>query len=328
MSKLAVIAIGRNEGVRLKRCLESAQSKAAIVIYVDSGSTDKSRELARQLGAEVVELDMSVPFSAARARNAGFAALKQAAPEIDLVQFVDGDCELIDGWITKATDFLEKNPDYTLVCGRRRERFPEKSLYNRICDIEWNTPVGDANASGGDFIVRASAFDKINGFNPNLIAGEEPEMCYRLREAGGKIFRIDADMTWHDADMTRFNQWWLRSKRAGHAYANISHLVWNKPNPIWKSETIRIWVWGLLLPSAILVSSLFFTNSLLLAFAIYPVQVVRVQRQLSRQQLEKPLAWLYALSCVFAKFPEMLGQISYWKKVFNKEQHTIIEYKG
>jgi len=328
VSKLAVVAIGRNEGVRLKRCLESALLKTPLVVYVDSGSTDKSRELARQLGAHVVELDMSVPFTAARARNAGFDALKAFVPDVEWVQFVDGDCELIEGWVTKATEFLEKNPNYTLVCGRRRERFPEKSIYNRICDIEWDTPIGDADASGGDFIVRAAAFDAIKGFRPDLIAGEEPEMCYRLRQAGGKIYRLDVDMTWHDADMTSFKQWWLRAKRAGHAYANVSHMVWKKPNPIWKADSVRIWVWAALIPLVILAGSLIFSKYFMLALLVYPVQIFRIQRYLNKKGMAQSLAGIYATSCVFAKFPELLGQITYWKKVWKREQHTLIEYKN
>ena len=53
-----VVAIGRNEGERLKRCLESA-SNAAQVIYVDSGSTDGSLQWAKQAGVDAVELDVS-----------------------------------------------------------------------------------------------------------------------------------------------------------------------------------------------------------------------------------------------------------------------------
>lgn len=328
MTKLAVVTIGRNEGVRLRRCLESSLVKTSVVVYVDSASTDKSVALAKQLGAHVVELDMSIPFSAARARNAGFEALKKIAPDIELVQFVDGDCELIEGWLTKAIEFLEKNSDYSLVCGRRRERFPEKSIYNRMCDIEWNTQAGDTDACGGDFIIRSAAFEKINGFNSNLIAGEEPEMCFRLRQSGGKIYRIDADMTWHDADMTRFSQWWLRAKRAGHAYANVAHLEWKQKNGIWKSEVIRIWLWGLLIPLFILVPTLLFSRFLVFALLIYPLQVLRINTRFVQQGLPVSLARSYAFFCVLAKFPEMLGQVTYWKKILNKENHTIIEYKS
>ena len=103
MSAIGVVAIGRNEGERLRRCLECARPAWALtIVYVDSGSTDDSIALARSRGVEVVELDMSAPFSAARARNAGFERLSQIDPGVRFVQFLDGDCEVADGWLDRA----------------------------------------------------------------------------------------------------------------------------------------------------------------------------------------------------------------------------------
>jgi glycosyltransferase involved in cell wall biosynthesis len=42
LNDVAVVAIGRNEGDRLKACLRSVVDVAALVVYVDSGSTDDS----------------------------------------------------------------------------------------------------------------------------------------------------------------------------------------------------------------------------------------------------------------------------------------------
>ena len=66
MNHLGVVAIGRNEGERLRRCLNSVVGRGHTVVYVDSGSTDGSTELARELGADVVELDLSLPFTMAQ----------------------------------------------------------------------------------------------------------------------------------------------------------------------------------------------------------------------------------------------------------------------
>ena len=56
---------------RLRQCLLSVGS--ATIVYVDSGSTDGSIACAQSLGVESCpELDLSIPFTAARARNAGF----------------------------------------------------------------------------------------------------------------------------------------------------------------------------------------------------------------------------------------------------------------
>ena len=131
--------------------------KLASSVYVDSGSSDGSVQRARDLGADVIELDMRVPFTAARARNAGFRRLREISPDLEYVQFVDGDCELIDGWLEDAISFLNAHADVGAVCGRRRERYPERSIYNWLCDREWDGPVGDVRYCGGDVMMRADA---------------------------------------------------------------------------------------------------------------------------------------------------------------------------
>src|SRR5699024_3532063 len=95
MGEVGIVLIGRNEGRRLDAALDAALAAGgslARVVYVDSGSTDGSAALARGKGVAVVELDASRPFSAARARNAGFAHLSQDGVGPRWVQFVDGDC--------------------------------------------------------------------------------------------------------------------------------------------------------------------------------------------------------------------------------------------
>src|SRR5271165_3998817 len=166
MSELGVIAIGRNEGERMRRCLESVMGRELIIVYVDSGSVDGSVELARSLGANVVELDLSRPFTAARARNEGFERLCQINPQVRFVQFVDGDCEVVEGWLEEAHGVLAENPEIGVVCGRRRERFPESTVYNRLADLEWDTPLGEARACGGDAMMRVEAVRKVGGYNP------------------------------------------------------------------------------------------------------------------------------------------------------------------
>lgn len=203
-----LVAIGRNEGERLRACLESVLNELEHIVYVDSGSTDGSVELAKSMGVCVVELDMSLNFTAARARNAGWRALLEQMPDVDCVQFVDGDCVIERGWLHAAREFLAVNQDYAVVGGRLRERFPENSIYNYMCDLEWDTPVGEAKSCGGISMMRLDALKSIGGFRSELIAGEEPELCVRLRKAGWKIYRLQDNMAWHDAAMTRFGQWW------------------------------------------------------------------------------------------------------------------------
>ena len=243
--RVGIVAIGRNEGERLRRCLTSVDAPGAPVVYVDSGSTDGSSAMAEALGAQVVQLDMTQPFTAARARNAGLGALIARDPQLELVQFVDGDCEFERGWLALATDFLDKRADVAVACGRRRERFPEASFYNRLCDAEWNTPVGEAHACGGDALMRTSAVAGVGGFDAGLPAGEEPELCHRLRQQGWLVWRLDAPMTIHDAAMHRFRQWWLRAVRSGLGYAQAWRATSRQPHPLYRRECLRALAWTL-----------------------------------------------------------------------------------
>ncbi len=322
-----MVAIGRNEGERLRRCLESASQQAEAIVYVDSASTDGSVTLARALGVDTVELDMSTPFTAARARNEGFRRLLEVCPQVELVQFVDGDCEIVSGWPERARQELEARPDTAVVCGRRRERFPDATVYNALCDLEWDTPVGEAEACGGDALMRVEPFRAVGAYRASLIAGEEPELCLRLRGAGWKVVRLDADMTLHDAAMTGFGQWWQRNVRAGHAFAEVSWLHRGGPLRLWARETRSNWFWGLLLPLLALAGA-WWTWGLSLALLLgYPVLAWRVYRGRRRRGDRRRAAALYARFCVLGKFAQMVGQLRYHRHRLLARQSTLIEYK-
>lgn len=328
MLTLGAVAIGRNEGDRLKRCLSAlVEFKVPNLVYVDSGSIDDSVAFAERLGVAVVNLDMSQPFTAARARNAGFEALLAAAPDTELVQFLDGDCELIDGWLEAAEAFLRANGDYAMVCGRLKERHPDASVYNFLCDQEWNTPVGDAKACGGNTMVRASAFQAVDGFNPLLIAGEEPELCVRLRQKGWRMRRLDQAMAYHDADMHHFSQWWQRSKRAGYAFAEGAAMHGAPPESHWVKERNRALAWGLGLPlAAVALAPVTLGASITTAAAIYPTNWLRMAWKLKKDGRARPLSEATFLS--LGKFAEARGALEYYRRRLRNEEATLIEYKG
>ena len=313
--RVDAVVIGRNEGARLAVCLDSLRPQVRRVIYVDSGSTDDSLTTARARGAEVVALDMSVPFTAARARNAGLAALAADAP--DFVQLVDGDCEVRADWVSTALRAMADHPRAVVVCGRRRERYPDATIYNRLCDAEWDTPVGEALACGGDALMRYSAVQAVGGYDPTLIAGEEPDLCLRLRRAGGEVWRIDAEMTLHDAAMTRFGQWWQRSRRAGHAFAEGAWRYGRAPEKHWLRETRRALIWGAGVPVVALVAGLIHPAGLLLLLA-WPLQMAR---------LAPRMGWRTAFFTVLGKLPEAQGALGFFLGRLIGRRRGLIEYK-
>lgn len=315
---IAAVAIGRNEGERLVRCLDSLRAAGLRrIVYVDSGSTDDSVAQALARGATVVRLDLATPFTAARARNAGVAAL--AGDQPDYVQFIDGDCVLNPGWLGQAARFLDQTPQAAVACGRLREIAPEASLYNRMIDHEWNTPVGQTKACGGIALIRTGPFHAAGGFNPGLIAGEEPELCLRLRRAGWQIWRLDAEMALHDAAMHRFGQWWRRTRRAGYSYALGAALHGRTAERHNMAQTRRALIWGLGIPLAAILGAALIHPWLLGLLLAWPLQAVRLWRRDGDP--------VRAAFVTLGKLPEALGVLEFWLGRMTGRDGRLIEYK-
>lgn len=334
LGDVGIVVIGRNEGERLKRCLRSLP-RAMPAIYVDSGSTDDSVAFARSLGLHVIELDMQVPFTAARARNVGWRTLASRQSALEFVQFVDGDCELDQNWISIAVAALKGEPKIAAVFGRLRERFPERSIYNKLCDDEWNVPAGVVNSCGGIALFRASALQASDGFTEDLIAGEEPDLCLRLRQEGWTIRCVAAEMALHDAAITTFSANWKRTIRSGFAYAEHVRRHGTRAIPSWRRQLYGIVFWAFVLPATLTFSLLIFLiteNDLFLAIAllmlaIYPVQILRIFISKLRDGAEQRFAAVYSILIVTGKFAQFRGVLRCWISHFANRSARIIEYK-
>lgn len=336
---VGVVVIGRNEGERLQRCLRSLVDQGAgPIVYVDSGSVDDSVAFSQSLGVIVVNLDTTIPFTMARGRNAGFDELSRRYPTLRWVQFVDGDCEVRPDWIARAREALSERPDVAAVCGRRRERYPEASIYNRLADMEWNAPTGEVEECGGDVLFRSPVFLEVGGFNPKMIAGEEPELCVRVRGQGYKILRIDAEMTLHDAAITRFSQWWTRAVRGGHSYAEGMALHGKGFSRHNVRRTLSALTYGLALPGVWCGTLLFAAGGigfgparavvLLLVPAAYLRAAYGAYRQRRRQGDPARFAALYAGFCMLGKVPETVGILTYWSNRLRGRYSGLMEYKS
>ena len=329
-ASVGVVAIGRNEGERLRRCLEAVGGAADRIVYVDSGSTDGSVELARALGADVVELDPRTPFSPGRARNEGFRRLGELHPDVRYVQFVDGDCEIAAGWLTEAAGFLDEHQDVAVVAGRRRELHPERSVYNLTCAIEWELhPVGEAAACGGDALMRVDAFAASEGYRVELMGGEEPDLCQRLRAAGWRIWLQGRVMTVHDAAMTRFGQWWRRNVRSGYAGVQRAWLYGVPRGEHGVREVLGTFFWAALLPVAIAVATIAVSPWYALLLLAYVLQIAKLALQGSRrtQSSWRAMSW-YAAFLVMAKLPKLVGYVTFLAGRLRGSAPRLIEYKS
>lgn len=246
LEDLGAVVIGRNEGKQLERALQACLPAAAVV-YVDSDSSDGSPEMVRQRcpGVRLVELSPDEPLGPALGRNRGFEVLTQEHPNLRYVMFVDGDCELVPGWLQAGRSFLETHPEYGIVTGRLRERQRDRNAYHRLADMEWDQPPGDIEASGGIMMARVQTWMDAGGQNPAMPAGEEKEFFRRALSAGWKARRLDHDMALHDIDMERFEQWWTRAVRTGHSWMQGA---WIHRDPENLRHLASIGLYGVALP--------------------------------------------------------------------------------
>ncbi len=317
------VVIGRNEGARLAACLASLAGRVRRIVYVDSGSTDGSPAAARAAGAMVVALDLARPFTAARARNAGLAALTALPDPPRFVQFVDGDCTLREGWLAAARAFLLAAPRAAVACGRRRERHPEASVYNHLTDWEWDTPVGRARACGGDALIRTAALIAIGGYAEDVIAAEDDEMCLRLAAAGWEVWRLDAEMTWHDAALHRFGPWWRRAVRAGHGFADVGR----RHPGYFAAHRRRAWIWGAVLPAGLAAGAVWAPPLALGVAALYGLSFARMARRFSDWGMPGGRALAAAGLMTAVKLPNLVGILTFWLRRARGRGVAIIEYK-
>ena len=321
---LAIVVIGRNEGERLRSCLRSIQGRSECIVYVDSGSDDGSVELARALGAEVCKLDMSRPFTAARARNVGFRRALELRPGLRYVHFVDGDCVVAEGWLAAALAFLTTHECVSTVFGQQRERAPEASIYNRLCDIEWRVAPGPVKACGGNAMFRTAAFTETGGYREDLIAGEEPELCVRLRALGWTIECLAVEMSLHDAAMTRFSQWWLRTMRGGYAYAQGVQLHGRRPERHCVRQLGSAFMWAIGVPTAVGLTWPFAGSWAAAGLCLYPLQILRIAKAAPGTL---PVRLARGAFLVLGKFPETQGAMRFWRNTWQRRAGTLIEYK-
>lgn len=320
MHEVDVVIIGVNSRKTLEKCIESIYKteydiEKINIIYSDGGSTDNSLEIASKYEkVKVLNLNLASP-TPGKQRNEGWKA--GVAP---FVQFIDSDTILDSNWIAEAVKTLtEKNVD--AVCGNRNEMHPEESVFNWLGNLEWNPAYGVVDAFGGDVMIKRSVLEKTDGYNPELVAGEDPELAYRIRKEGFTILRLDTPMTLHDLGMKHIKQYWKRAFRTGYAYIEV--FLMNRE--MWSADVKRICVRG----SAFILSGISLLLSLqnptylisfilFLAIAFRP-RLLLVNYFMTNMKLNRDEAKKYAWHTSLVVLPQYIGIIRFLiGKFFNK----------
>jgi glycosyltransferase involved in cell wall biosynthesis len=329
---LSVVIIGRNEGDRLVRCLESVRAMRGVegdveIIYADSASTDASVARARALGAKVITVEAAQP-TAATGRNEGWRAASA-----EFVLFLDGDTVLDPDFARIALNVIKGDATLAGVWGHRRELYPKRSIYNGVLDLDWIYRPGITEFCGGDVLMRRAALDSVQGYDVTLIAGEEPDMCRRMRAKGHRILHVDTPMTGHDLAMTHFRQYWRRAVRTGHAYAEVSKRYRDTPDPLWgeaRRQNIRRGIFWSVSPLLAVVGSLVSRSPLPVALwlAGFALVVVRTAWKARWKSKDAGVLLLYAVHSHLQQVPIMLGQLQFERNASRGRRRGLIEYKG
>jgi len=322
---ISAVVIGRNEGQRLLDCLASLQSRVAFVVYVDSGSTDGSAAAAESAGASVIVLSTG-PFTAARGRQAGLEAIRGRVRDDNFVLFMDGDCTLQAGFIDAAVKHMQAHPRAGAVAGRRRE--VGDGFWSRLIDIEWDTPVGQVDSVGGDSLMRVQAIEEAGGWPVDVIAGEEPDLCLRMRDVGWECYRLPVEMTLHDIRMTRVGQYWKRCVRAGHAYAEVA---WRRRNGH-HADRVRavasILLYSIVLPATILVAAALWWPVAILCGLLYVRLMLVIAMRMRRTGRSFGLSVAYAWFTLIGKFAALGGLLRFAFGLITGRRSRIIEYQA
>ena len=230
-------------------------------------------------------------------------------------------------------------PDSGNLWSGRRELYPEHSIYNRLCDIEWNTPVGLVKACGGDALMRVAAFEEVQGFNEALIAGEEPELCLRFRNQQWNILRIDCEMTRHDANILTFSAWWKRNIRGGYGALDVVERLKDQvpksdipfagmtSSAITWTRNVSIAALLLMLIGSLLAGIVGAIIGLLASGGIVLLQALRIARGIRPRAASTADALCYGVFTMLAKWAQAWGQHRYRRDRKSNRAAKLIEYK-
>lgn len=321
--RVSVVIIGRNEGMRLARCLQSVRSMDLAdacyeILYVDSGSSDGSLARARGFGARVFEVE-GAP-TAARGRNLGLQHAR--AP---FILFLDGDTLVHPDFARKALDFLDQHEDVAVYSGQRREIHPRASIYNRVLDLDWRLPTGYVSLCGGDAMMRGDALRRVGGYREDLIAGEEPELCARLGRAEFRIYCTDEAMTEHDLAITRFSGYWKRCFRAGYAYARVAALTGGE---MFGRESRKNHLQAPVYLLSLIGFPLFLEwRGLVLLVVLASLVLARTYLRARRHRASPGTTLLYSIHGHLCQLPIWLGQLRFYRDRLFSRGGAIIEYK-
>ncbi len=191
MTRVVVIIPALDEEEAIGLVVSEVPPLADEVIVVDNGSRDRTAEVARAAGARVVR---------APARGYGEACLAgiAAAPEADVIAFVDGDHSDYPGQLGRLVDPLLAGTADLVLGSRTRGRCEPGAhpwhavLGTRVCVALMNALVGTRATDLGPFrAVTADALKRLQMSDRGF--GWTVEMQVKAQRAGLRVLEVPVD---------------------------------------------------------------------------------------------------------------------------------------
>lgn len=308
---VGIVIIGRNEGAKLEEVFGAVKHANCPIIYVDSDSSDNSLQIAKSQGIETLSLQGVPNLNASKARNAGYRKLIEKHPSLQFIQFLDGDCTLINGWVSEALNLIQQRIDVAIICGTLAEKNHHISNYKLLSSLEWKAPIGEVLFTGGNFLIRKSSFEQVGQWDEDIIAAEDNVICHKIRQAGWKILRANVKMAVHDSSIVNFYSFWNRCVRTGYAFAQVASKFGHENHNMFTREVRSTIIFGGIIPLLILVC-LFWNPWISLALlSAYLALFVKIYIKLPGDWSQSE-SLIYAASCVISKFPGFYGILKYY----------------
>lgn len=154
---ISVVIPAFNEEKRIAACLKSIASqtyKPYEVIVVDNNSTDKTVQIAKDLGVMViVEKQQGVTY----ARNCGFNSAKG-----EVIARTDADTIVPSNWLERINDHFEKDPKLEAVSGPAIFGLRFFTPIVRLLVFEANKRIfGHYGLYGPNFAIKKSAWERV-----------------------------------------------------------------------------------------------------------------------------------------------------------------------
>ncbi len=223
MSTVKVVILNWNGAAVLPRFLPSVihnTPPGVEIIVADNGSTDNSRELLSRDFPEITQLNLDKNYGFAQGYNLALAQLD--SQNTDFFVLLNSDVETPEGWLSPLVSILESHPniaavapkilsvndpasfEYAGASGGFLDSLGYPFCRGRILDtVEKDAGQYDDTrqvmwATGACFVVRASVFRKLGGFDGDFFAHqEEIDLCWRIQLAGLKVMIEPQSVVYH-----------------------------------------------------------------------------------------------------------------------------------